>query len=162
MADLSLVESIARKQLLLLLSGGNSHVSLTDALNGLPTRLRGIKPQGVPYSIWQLTDHIRVVQWDILKLSTNPQHMSPKWPNEFWSRSAAPKDEEEWLNCLDQIYSDRQKFIDLVTDEDVDMFEPFATEQQETIFRYALMMADHTSYHIGQIILIRRLLNDWK
>jgi uncharacterized damage-inducible protein DinB len=161
MADLSLVEATTRRQLLLLLNGGNSHAALTDALKGLSVRQLGAKPQGLPYSIWQLAEHIRVVQWDILKLSTNPQHRSPKWPEGYWPKTAAPKDDEEWLNCVDQIYSDRQKFIDLLSDTDVDIFEPFATEQQETIFKFALMMADHTSYHTGQIVLVRRLLNAW-
>ncbi|MBW4891403.1 DinB family protein [Mucilaginibacter sp. HMF5004] len=162
MADLSLVESTTRKQLLALLEGGNSHASLTEALHGLPENLRGVKPNDAPYSIWQLVDHIRVVQWDVLKLSTNLQHTSPKWPDAYWPKNAAPKSEEEWQNSIDQILSDRQKFIDLVSDEDVDLFEPFATEENETIFRFALMMADHNSYHIGQIVLMRRMLNSWK
>jgi hypothetical protein len=162
MADLSLVESTARRQLLLLLNGGNSHVAFTDAVKGLSMRQLGTKLPDMPYSIWQLTDHIRVVQWDVLKLCTNMQHRSPKWPEGYWPKNVAPKDDEEWLNCLDQIYSDRQKFIDLLTDEEVDIFEPFATEQQETIFKFALMIADHTSYHTGQIVLLRRLLHAWK
>jgi hypothetical protein len=162
MADLFVVDATTRKQLLLLLDGGNVHASLSDALYGLPSNLRGTKVHGLPYSIWQLLDHIRVVQWDILKLSTNLQHRSPKWPEGYWPKHATPVDEEEWQNCIDQIYSDRQKFTDLILDPDTDLFEPFVTEQDETLFRYALMMADHTSYHIGQIVLIRRLLNTWK
>jgi hypothetical protein len=162
MADLSLVESTARKQLTALLTEGNSHVTLTDALHDIPARIRGTKVQSLPYSIWQLTEHIRIVQWDLLKLSTNPQHISPKWPAEFWPKFAASKGEEEWQECIDQVDSDRQKFIELLTDEDVDIFEPFPTEEHESIFRFALLLADHTAYHIGQIILVRRLLNNWK
>ena len=161
MADLYTTQRTARKQLHLLLTGRNAHVSIEDALHGLPSRFRGVRLQNAPYSIWQLADHIRIVQWDFLKFCTNPEHVSPKWPEGYWSKNASPADEEEWQNCIDQILNDRQKFIDLITDQDQDMFEPFETEQEETIFRQALLVSDHTAYHIGQIVLMRRLLNAW-
>ena len=161
MADLYTTRLTARKELLILLNSGNMHVTLFDALNGIPARVRGIKPEGLPYSIWQLTDHVRITQWDKLKYCTNPLHVSPKWPDGYWSKSLAPKDEDEWQACVDQVYSDRQKFIDIIADEGQDIFEPFENEEDQNLFRQALFIADHTAYHLGQIIILRRLLRVW-
>lgn len=161
MADLYTVEETSRKQLFKLLTGGNVHATIEDALHGLSARQSGIKPENVPYSIWQLVDHIRIMQWDILKICTNPEHTSPKWPEDYWPENTAPINEDEWLDCIDQIYSDRQKFTELIMDEELDIFEPFENEEDQTLFKNALWMADHSSYHIGQIILVRRLLNAW-
>ena len=161
MADLYTTQQTARRQLYALLTGGNVHATIEEAVFGLTLRQVGLKPEKVPYSIFQLLDHIRIVQWDILKICTNPEHTSPKWPEGFWHKRAAPKDEEEWLECIDQLYTDRQKFLDLIMDEDQDLFDSFENEEDQTLFKNALWLADHTSYHIGQIILVRRLLNAW-
>jgi hypothetical protein len=161
MEDYENIDKVIKKQLITLLNGGDAHATLEDALHGLPLKLRGVKPDGLPYSIWQLVDHIRIAQWDILKFSTNPDHQSPKWPDEYWPKNAAPEDEDEWSAAVDLIASDKAKFIELLEDENLNIFEPFQTENGQTLLREALLIADHTSYHVGQIILIRRLLNDW-
>jgi uncharacterized damage-inducible protein DinB len=108
-----------------------------------------------------LVDHIRIAQWDILKFSTNPEHQSPKWPDEYWPKDPEPNDEDEWSNAVDQIESDRAKFIELLEDPEINLFEPLPNERKVNLLREALLIADHTSYHTGQIILIRRLLNAW-
>jgi len=161
MADLYTIETVARKELTKLIMGGNAHATFEEAIHGLPDKLRGVKPEGMPYSIWQLVDHIRIAQWDILKFSTNPEHQSPKWPEGYWHKNAAPKSDEEWQTSIDQIHSDRQKILDMISDRDTDLFEPFETEQAQTLFREILLIADHASYHIGEIIVIRRLLRAW-
>lgn len=161
MEDFEDVNKVTRRHVIKLINGGNAHATLKDALHGLPAKLRGVVPDGLPYSIWMLVDHIRIAQWDILKFSTNTEHQSPKWPDEYWPKDSEPKDEDEWSNAVDQIESDRAKFIELLEDPEINLFEPLPNEREINLLREALLIADHTSYHTGQIILIRRLLNAW-
>jgi hypothetical protein len=162
MKDFEDIDKVARLQLIELINGGNAHATLKDALHNLPVKLRGVVPDGLPYSIWMLVDHIRIAQWDILKFSTNPEHQSPKWPEEYWPKNASPKNDDEWSNSIDRIESDKTKFIELLKDPETNLFEPLPNERNITLLREALLIADHTSYHIAQIILIRRLLSAWK
>jgi len=161
MKDFDDIDKTTRIQLIKLIKGGNAHATIKDALHDLPAKLRGAVPAGLPYSIWMLVDHIRIAQWDILKFCTNPEHQSPKWPYEYWPKNSAPKDEDEWNEAVEQIESDKAKFIDLLEDEEISLFEPFKNEPNINLLREALLIADHTSYHTGQIIVIRRLLGDW-
>jgi hypothetical protein len=147
-------------ELVKLLRGGNAHASLTDALKDLPAELRGEKPYNLPYSIWQLVEHIRIAQWDMLEFSRDPNHESPKWPDEYWPKEAAPADETAWKNAIHQIELDLENFINLLKKDD--LYKELSHGDGQTILREALQMADHTSYHISEIIIIRRLLNAWK
>ena len=144
------------------LKGGQAHASFEDALKHLPAKLRGVVPENMPYSIWQLVDHIRITQWDILEFSRNPKHKSPSWPDEYWPKKPEPKSDEEWHDAIAQIKSDTKEFITLLEEPDADLFAPFPHGDGQHLFREALLIIDHTSYHVGEIIVIRRLLNAWK
>lgn len=148
--------------LIALLTQGNAHVTFEDAVKDLPAHLRGIQPEGLPYSIWQLVEHIRITQWDILEFSQNASHVSPAWPDEYWPTELAPATKQDWEHTLGQIRKDLHAFIALLKDPAADLYLPFAHGDGQHLFREALLMADHTAYHTGQIILIRRLLNAWK
>lgn len=143
-----------------LLLGGSAHADFKDAINGLPADLRGVKPDKLPYSIWQLVEHIRIAQWDMLRFCMDPNHESPKWPDEFWPKEAAPKDDSAWDDAIEQINNDRDEFIEVL--EHSNLYEQIPGGSGQTILLEALQMADHTSYHIGEIIAIRRLLDAWK
>lgn len=143
-----------------LLRGGGAHASLKDALAGLPAELRGVKPDKLPYSIWQLVEHIRIAQWDMLEFSRDPNHESPKWPEAYWPRESAPSDETAWKNSINQIDIDLESFINLLKKDDI--YKVFAHGDGQSILREALQIADHNSYHISEIIIIRRLLGAWK
>ncbi|WP_174236896.1 DinB family protein [Mucilaginibacter sp. L196] len=143
-----------------LLLGGSAHADLKEALAGLPAELRGAKPDNLPYSIWQLVEHIRIAQWDMLNFCIDPNHQSPKWPDEYWPKETAPIDDDAWKDSIKQINSDSDEFISLV--EKSDLYEPIPGGNGQTILLEALQMADHTSYHIAEIIIIRRLLGAWK
>jgi hypothetical protein len=147
-------------ELVKLLRGGSAHASLKDALKDLPAELRGEKPHNLPYSIWQLVEHIRITQWDMLEFSRDPNHESPKWPDEYWPKEAAPADETAWKNAIHQIDLDLDNFINLLKKDDI--YKELPHGDGQSILREALQMADHTSYHISEIIIIRRLLNAWK
>jgi hypothetical protein len=150
------------KQLKDLLMAGNAHVSLNNALKDVPESIRGTVPDKLPYSIWQLAEHIRIAQWDILEFSRNSRHVSPKWPEEYWVKEAAPKNEAAWKDCIVGIKKDREAFVSLLEEVDADLYKPFAHGEGQNLLREALLIADHNSYHVGEIIAIRRLLGDWK
>jgi hypothetical protein len=150
------------KELTAFLNGGNAHASFEDAIAGTTEKLLGEKPKGLPYSIWQLAEHIRITQWDILEFSRNPAHKSPKWPDEYWPKEAAPADSHAWQASIKQVGEDREAFIALLKEKQDELHIPFAHGEGQTLFREALLIADHTSYHTGEIIVIRRLLKDWK
>jgi len=143
-----------------LLLGGNAHVTLRKAIEGLPPELRGVKPALMPYSIWQLVEHIRIAQWDMLQFCRYENHKSPKWPDEYWPKESTPDDDAAWNASLAEIENDLEGFIELMEHSNIYQILPHGEGQ--TILREALQMADHNSYHTGEIIAIRRMLNAWE
>lgn len=150
------------KQLVSLIAEGNAHVTFEDSVKDIPFEKLGKKPASLPYSIWMLVEHIRIAQADILDFSINPGYKTLKWPDEYWPTEQAPKDENECQNSLEQIRRDRDEFIALLHKPGVDLFSPFAHGEGQNLLREALLIADHNSYHTGQIILVRRLLDEWE
>jgi uncharacterized damage-inducible protein DinB len=150
------------KELIELLKKGNAHAPFNEAIKNIPFEDLGKKPHGLPYSIWQLTEHIRITQKDILDFSINKNYEELNWPDDYWPKEAAPKNETEWEKCIDEITNDLKAFIELLKAEDVDLFTPFEHGNGQNLLREALLIADHTSYHTGEIIVLRRLLGNWK
>ncbi len=148
------------EELINLLQGGNAHAGLTDALKGLPAKLRGVHTNDLPYSIWQLVEHIRIAQWDMLEFSKDGRHKSPKWPNDYWPEETAPANDAAWRKSIKQIDTDQEEFINLLKTADIYKAIPHGSGQ--TVLREALQIADHNAYHIAEIIVIRRLLGAWK
>lgn len=145
-----------------LLNTGNAHVSLEEVLDDLNFNLLGKRPHDLPYSIWQLTEHIRITQWDLLEFSRDKNHQSPEWPEGYWPTETEPASGDRWDVCLKQIKSDRNAFIELLKNAGESLYIPFEHGTGQTLLKEALVLADHTSYHIGEILVLRRLLNDWK
>ena len=144
-----------------LLNKENAHVSLDKALDSTAFELLGKIPVGLPYSIWQLAWHIRAAQKDILEFSQDPKHISPKWPEGYWPAETEPTSEKEWKECLQQIKSDRKEFISLLKHAGNQIYKPFEHGSGQSLLKEALVLADHNAYHAGEIIVIRRFLNDW-
>ncbi len=149
-------------ELVFLLKTGNAHAGFEDAVHDVTEEIIGKKPHHLPYSIWQLVEHIRIVQWDILEFSRNPRHQSPNWPEGYWPGEAAPDNLAAFKKSVRQVGEDREAFIALLEDDRNNIYEPFAHGDGQTLLREALVLADHTSYHTGEIILLRRLLGAWK
>lgn len=147
-------------EIIKLLNGGTAHATLDDALDGLPANQRGEKPYDLPYSIWQLLEHIRIALWDMLEFSKDGNHESPRWPDEYWVKETAPESEEAWGKSIHQIKADIQEFTELV--KTGDLYTPIPHGDGQTLLREALQAADHTAYHVAEIIVIRRLLGSWK
>jgi hypothetical protein len=146
-------------ELIKLLEGGSAHAGLDDALKDLPKDLRGTKSDRLPYSIWQLVEHIRIAQWDMLEFSKQEKHISPKWPEGYWVKDTVPADDAAWEKSIKQINDDRGEFIRLLKQEDI--YQKIPHGEGQTILREALQIADHNAYHIAEIIVIRRLLGAW-
>ncbi|HXS36966.1 MAG TPA: DinB family protein [Flavipsychrobacter sp.] len=160
--DSSKQDDIVREQLIKLLQGEQAHASFDNAINGLHEKLRGVVPENLPYSIWQIVEHIRITQWDILEFSRNANHRSPKWPESYWPKEKDPKDNAQWEKTIKQIKEDQDEFVELLKDEGSDLYKPFPWGDGQNLLREAMLIADHNSYHTGEIIVIRRLLKNWK
>ncbi len=154
-------DDIIKQQLTELINKGNAHASFEEVTAGVLFEDLGQKPGGLPYSIWKLVEHIRITQWDILQFSKDPKHVSPKWPDEYWPAEDAPGREKDWEICLSQVKKNRDEFIKLISKADADLYTPFEHGDGQNLFSEALLIADHTSYHLGQVIVLRRLLTNW-
>jgi hypothetical protein len=155
-------EKALREQLANTLVWGEAHVSWKGALKDFPPEHYGTRPAGAPYSAWELLEHIRLAQWDILEFSRNPKHVSPSWPEGYWPKEPAPPNPEAWAKTVKQIDADQKAIDKLVQDPNVDLWARFPHGSGQTMLREILLLADHNSYHLGQLVLIRKLLGDWK
>lgn len=145
------------------ISKGNAHATFEDAVTAIPHDLLDKVPEGLPYSIWQLVEHIRITQWDILDFSRNPDYKGIKWPDDYWPKEKGPANPGDFKKSVDQIRADRQAFIELLNKAgDEELYTPFEHGDGQNLFREALLIIDHNSYHTGELIVIRRLLHNWK
>jgi hypothetical protein len=151
-----------REHLISLLKEGHAHVDFDTAIKGVPEDLRGKKPRGGEHSLWEILEHMRIAQWDILEFSRDPKHVSPKWPEGYWPKTAAPPSAAAWSKSLKAFRSDLQAMCDLVADEKTDLTAKIPHGTGQTVLREALLVADHNSYHLGEFVLVRRLLGAWK
>jgi len=152
------------KQLVALLDGGQAHATFEDAVADFPEKLRGVVPDGLPYSAWQLLEHLRIAQRDILNFSAPPTggYHGLKWPDAYWPKEKAPGSANAWDDSVAEVLADRDKFKALLTKKGVDLYKPFLWGQGQNLLREALLIADHAAYHIGELIVLRRLLGAWK
>jgi hypothetical protein len=151
-----------RQHLLDLLRGRNAHADFDTVMADFPSRLRGVKPTGAAHTGWQLLEHMRIAQSDILEFSQDAKHKSPAWPDGYWPKTEAPPNAAAWNNSLRSFRADLKGMAKLVGDKKTDLFARIPHGSGQTILREALLIADHNSYHLGQIVLLRRLLGTWK
>ncbi len=154
-------DDVLRKQLLELLGGGHAHLDFEAAVADLPAELRGTRPPGLPHTAWRLLEHMRIAQWDILRFCVDPGHISPDFPAGYWPEGDAPPDPTAWDRTILAFRADLRAMMDLVSDPGTDLFSPIPHGQGQTILREALLVADHNSYHLGQLVTVRRLLGAW-
>jgi hypothetical protein len=154
-------DAALREQLVNLMTKANAHATFDDAVKNLPVELRGKVPRGAEHSPWQLLEHLRIAQWDILEFSRDAKHQSPKWPDEYWPKKPAPPDEKAWDKSVRGFKRDLKAMCALVTDEKTDLYAKIPHGDGQTILREALLIADHNAYHVGQLVLVRRLLGAW-
>jgi hypothetical protein len=159
-----------RREIKALLRGGYSHARFEKVMQEFPIDLRGVVVDGLPYSAWQVLEHMRIAQRSMLDYAL--QHLiditegSPKqlrWPRDYWVRQHTPPGNESWEQSVRSVLEDRTDFealIDKATDDA--LVTPSGPRNRKTLLRLALQIADHNTYHIGQLVIIRRLLRSWK
>ncbi|MGB6743854.1 MAG: DinB family protein [Terracidiphilus sp.] len=155
-------DSSLRQHLLDLLTGSNAHADFEAAIKGLPVELRGKRPKGADHSAWELVEHLRIAQWDILDFSRNPQYKERPWPSGYWPANPEPPDEKAWDKTVRAFRKDLKTFCALISDPETDLYAKIPHGNGQTILREALLIADHNAYHVGQLILVRQLLSAWK
>ncbi len=150
-------------QLVALLDGGQAHATFADAVKDFPVKLRGTVPDGLPYSAWQLLEHMRIALKDILDFSAPPTggYHGMKWPDAYWPKEPAPASPEAWDRSVAAIDADLEKFKALLLKPGADLAKPFLWGTGQNLLREALLIADHQAYHIGELVLLRRLLGAW-
>lgn len=151
-----------REHLVNLLTGDHAHATFEAAVKGIPAEMRAKTPKGAEHSPWELLEHLRIAQWDILEFSRHPSHKSPKFPDGYWASTKAPADEKAWDKSVRAFRKDLKALCDLVTDESTNLFAPIPHGDGQTILREAMLAADHNAYHVGQLVMVRRLLGAWK
>jgi len=147
-----------RKQLVELLRMEGAHLSFDDAVADFPVKLRGIKPRGAPHTPWQLLEHLRIAQWDILDFSRNPAYQEMKWPDDYWPKTEAPPDAAAWDKSIEQFRRDLKAVEELVSDAGADLNARIPHGTGQTLLREVLLVADHNSYHLGQLVFVRKML----
>lgn len=155
-------EKILREHLVNLLSGRGAHVDWKASFAGVAPKLRGARPSGLPYSLWELLEHMRIAQWDILEFSRDAKHVSPDWPAGYWPSSETPPDTKSWDKSLKSFEKDLAAMKKLVANPKTDLFLKIPHGTGQTILGEALLVADHNAYHLGQVLTVRRLLGDWE
>ena len=150
------------KQLTKSLKGGKAFSPLQKTLENIPANKRGEVPKNLPYSLWQLVEHIRISQWDILDFSRNPHYKEMSWPEDYWPKEAAPKNDASWNKSVKKIFDDQAAFIALLETPGCDLYTPFSWGKGQNLLREAMLIATHTAYHSGEIIVVRRLLGIWE
>lgn len=151
--------ALLREQLLHAMRGDESHIEFAAAVKDFPANSYGAKPAGVPHSAWQLIEHMRIAQHDILEFSRNPKHKSPKFPEGYWPKTEAPPDAKAWQASIRSFENDARKMEELMQDEQQDLFKPLAHGDGQTLLREALVVAAHNSYHLGQLMLLKKMLH---
>jgi uncharacterized damage-inducible protein DinB len=150
-----------REEVIRLLQGGHAHLTLDEVIKNFPAELRGTKPKGVPHTAWQLLEHMRIAQWDILEFSRDAKHVSPSWPQGYWPKTDKPPNDAAWKKSIAAIKKDLRAMQDLVENPRTDLYAKIPHGTGQNILREALLVADHNAYHVGQLMLLRRLLGAW-
>jgi hypothetical protein len=149
---------ILREHLVRLLSEEQAHAGFDSAVANFPAALRGRKIAGSPHTAWQLLEHLRIAQWDILEFSRNPRHVSPSFPEGYWPPTEAPLNAAAWMKTVRAFRTDLRAMMALVRNPRNDLFAPIPGGRGQTLLREAMLVADHNAYHLGQLLLLRRMV----
>lgn len=147
-----------RQHLINLLDMNGAHIDLDSAVRDFPPELRGKKPPGAPHTAWQLLEHIRLAQQDILEFSRNANHVSAEWPEGYWPNSEAPSSDAAWNESIEKIRHDLSEMKKLIRNSKHDLYARIPHGEGQTLLREALLVADHNSYHLGQLVFVRKIL----
>jgi uncharacterized damage-inducible protein DinB len=142
------------------LDWGDAHASVDRAISGLPFEAQGTRAVGFPHTCWQLLEHLRLAQRDILDFCINPAYEERTFPDDYWPGTAAPS-RGAWKKSSDAFRADLGHLKRLAADETTDLLAPIAHGSGQTILRELLLVIDHNAYHLGQLVALRRALGHW-
>jgi hypothetical protein len=148
-----------RDHLLELLRGGNAHILFEDLISDFPTGSINTKLEGIPYTAWQVLEHMRIAQWDILEFSRDANHVSPSFPDGYWPAKGTDASPEMWNQSVVNFKADLQTFQDLLSNPNTDLFARIPHGEGQTFLKEVLLVGDHNAYHIGVLTVMKRLLN---
>ena len=151
-----------RAQLVEFLRGESAHAGLKSVLDDFPADLRGKKPKGSPHSAWQLLEHIRIALHDLYDFSANSNYVAPKWPDDYWPKEDAPPSAAAWDASVRAVKKDVVDFEKLIGEPESNLYATIPWGDGQTLLREVLLAGQHTSYHLGQLVLLRRELGAWK
>jgi uncharacterized damage-inducible protein DinB len=155
------VDAAVRELLSKMLAWNDAHVGFDAAVANIAPEMRGKQPAGLPYSPWQLVEHLRRAQHDILDFCKNPHYKELSWPDDYWPASPAPPSASAWDESIDALKRDRQELQQLAVDPKIDLMARIPHGDGQTYGREILLAADHAAYHVGQLVAVRRLLGIW-
>jgi len=147
-----------REQLISLLDGGHAHISFEEFVRDFPVEKCGDRIDGLPYTAWQVLEHMRVAQWDILEFSRDASHVSPPWPKGYWPDNEQTGSPELWDETVEKFQTDLEAFEDFVRDPATDLFAKIPHGTGQTVLREALVLADHNSNHLGVLLAMHRII----
>lgn len=156
-----MTDALVRQHLRGVLAWKEAHVDFDSAVAGIPPPQRGGRPSGAAHSLWQIVEHIRIAQADILDFCRNPEYRPMTWPDDYWPADPVPPDDDAWDASLQRYKQDREALQRLALDPAVDLTAPIPHGDGHTSLREILLVADHTAYHVGELVLLRRLLGIW-
>jgi DinB superfamily len=148
-----------RKELITLLTEDHAHAGLDAAVKDFPASLRGERPHGLPHSAYQLVEHLRIAQWDIVEYALNPKHKSPEFPEGYWPKAPEPPDAKAWDKSIASFRLDRKKLVAAL--EKTDLLATIEHANGQSLASKTILLIDHNAYHLGQLLLVRRLLGIW-
>lgn len=151
-----------RAQLVEFLRGESAHAGLKSVVDDYPAELRGRRPKRSPHSAWQLLEHIRIALHDLLEFSTNSNYLAPKWPDNYWPKEEAPPSNDAWDASVKAVKKDVADFEKLIGNPESNLYATIPWGDGQTLLREVLLAGQHTSYHLGQLVLLRRELGAWK
>jgi len=151
-----------RDQLTKLIRSGQAFKSLPEVLQGISAAVAEKRIADVPYTLWQLIEHLRIALYDILDFSRNPDYKSPQWPAGYWPQEDKPANQEALDKSIQSILAGLEAMIKLIQDPAQDLFKPFAHGDGQNLLREAMLVAEHNAYHLGEIVVLRRLLGNWE
>ena len=154
-------DEVIRQQLIVLLRGGNAHLNFERAVSQFPFDYINRKISHISYSPWELLEHMRICQWDILEFIRKPKFKSPPWPKGYWPAKGEFADEEDWQKTLSEFRRDLLSIEKLVNDPSINLYQPIPYATDFNIFREILLIADHNAYHLGELVVLRKALSIW-
>jgi DinB family protein len=144
-----------------LLDWEDAHASFDKVVSGLPRKVQGQVPAGLPYSPWQLLEHLRLTQHDILDFCLNPAYKELRWPEDYWPKDASPPSADAWDKSVAGFREDRKALKQLALNPSIDLLGKVPAGEDQTYLRELLLVADHTAYHLGELVVVRRALGAW-